>query len=167
MDYIQKSHAILDSISKSEMPLVIVESPFAGKTIEEQVLNKKYARLCIRDCLKYNEAAYASHLIYTQEGILDDNVPSERALGIQAGLLWGAKAQKTIVYTDLGISSGMQKGIDRAISEGRTIEHRSLGYIPSVSIAEIKLEEMRKEVEVYLKQEAILETPQVSFELGL
>ena len=104
------------------MRLVIVESPYAGD-IERNV---RYARACLRDCLLRGEAPLASHLLYTQPGVLRDDVPSERTLGISAGLAWGRWAQATIVYTDLGISPGMQKGIDAAEEAGRFVEMRRL-----------------------------------------
>lgn len=56
------------------MRLVIVESPFAGD-VEENI---KYARAAVRDCLMRGEAPIASHLLYTQEGILNDDIPEER-----------------------------------------------------------------------------------------
>ncbi len=101
------------------MKLVLVESPFAGDVKR----NKAYARAALRDCLKRGEAPYASHLLYTQPGVLDDNDPDERALGIQAGLEWGKCAALTVVYADLGISDGMRLGIERA---GRPVEVRRL-----------------------------------------
>lgn len=104
------------------MELVLLESPYAGD-IET---NLTYARKCMHDCFKRGEAPYASHLLYTQEHVLDDNIPEERMLGIEAGLVWGAKADKTVVYTDLGISSGMEYGIQNAIKAGRKIEYRSI-----------------------------------------
>ena len=104
------------------MILVLLESPYAGD-IEENLM---YARKCMHDCFKRGEAPYASHLLYTQEGVLNDNIPEERMLGIDAGLLWGEKADKTVVYTDLGISSGMEYGIQNAIKVGRRIEYRKI-----------------------------------------
>lgn len=67
-----------------------------------------------------------SHLLYTQEDVLDDTNPDERLMGIEAGLAWGPASEATVVYQDLGISSGMKKGIDRAREEGRPVEFRSL-----------------------------------------
>lgn len=104
------------------MRKVIIESPFAGN-VEE---NLAYLRACMRDCLMRGEAPFASHALYTQEGVLDDNKPDERKLGIDAGLHWGTMAEATVVYTDLGISKGMRYGIDHAKAAGRTIELRSL-----------------------------------------
>jgi hypothetical protein len=105
------------------MKLVILESPYAGD-IEANV---NYARDCVRDSLARGEAPIASHLLYTQPGILDDTNPGERQWGIGAGLAWGRVAQATVVYTDRGISPGMQYGITRADEDGRPIEYRRLG----------------------------------------
>ncbi len=102
--------------------LVILESPFAGD-VEK---NLEYARKCMRDCFLRGEYPFASHLLYTQDGILDDNNPEERKLGIGAGLSWGEHATKTVVYTDLGISEGMKQGIQLAKDYGRVVELRSL-----------------------------------------
>ncbi|MEY9493721.1 DUF7768 domain-containing protein [Bradyrhizobium elkanii] len=104
------------------MKLVIIESPFSGDVDR----NVEYARACVRNSLRRGEAPIASHLLYTQPGILRDDSPSERLWGIRAGLAWGAVADATIVYTDLGISSGMNEGIDHALKFGRLIERRSL-----------------------------------------
>lgn len=104
------------------MRLVIVESPYAGD-IEANV---EYARACVRDALARGEAPIASHLLYTQPGILRDEIDDERQWGIDAGLAWGSKADATVVYTDRGISTGMGYGINRATLEGRPIEYRSL-----------------------------------------
>lgn len=106
---------------------VIVETPFRGFTPEEQQANIKYARACAHDCLvNHNEAPFLSHLLYPQEGILNDAIPEERQLGIDAGLAWGSVAQTTVVYTDLGISEGMEYGIKDALKAGRHIEFRNL-----------------------------------------
>lgn len=104
------------------MTRVIIESPYAGDIDK----NIEYARRCIADSLSRGEAPFASHLLYTQPGILNDNIPEERRLGIEAGLLWGEMAEKTVVYIDLGISKGMQYGIDKALQSGRKIEYRKI-----------------------------------------
>lgn len=108
------------------MKLVLVESPFAGDVDR----NLRYLRAAMRDCLMRGEAPFASHALYTQPGVLDDGKPEERTLGIEAGLLWGAKADATVVYVDLGISPGMEQGIARANSEGRTVVYR---WLPGVT----------------------------------
>ncbi len=104
------------------MILVFLESPYTGDTER----NIRYARACMRDCLRRNESPFASHLLYTQEGVLDDTDPENRELGIAAAMDWAAKANKTVVYTDLGISQGMKYGVERAEQERRPVEYRTL-----------------------------------------
>lgn len=106
-----------------KMRLVIVESPFAG----DVEANIQYARRCVRDSLSRGEAPIASHLLYTQEGILDDDIPSERRWGIDAGLAWRDVAEASVVYVDRGISKGMEYGIAAAKAAGMPIEIRSIG----------------------------------------
>jgi hypothetical protein len=110
------------------MRLVIVESPYAGdaETIERNV---RYARAACADCLDRGEAPWASHLLYTQPGILRDEVPAERKIGIAAGLAWGAVAELSVVYLDLGVSRGMEEGIRHAVREGRRIDLRLLSFV--------------------------------------
>lgn len=112
------------------MRRVILESPYKGATTAEIARNVAYARACEHFIFTVmGDAPIASHLQYTQPGILRDGVPEERALGIEAGLLWGAQAEVTIVCTDLGITEGMKKGIERAEKEGRAVEYIALGEI--------------------------------------
>jgi len=107
------------------MRAVIVESPFAGNFIQRW-LNRRYARACLRDCLNRGEAPFASHLLYTQPGVLRDSDPIERTHGIAAGLSWGERADATVVYQDRGISAGMRAGIAAAEQRQRPVEYRSL-----------------------------------------
>ncbi len=104
------------------MRLVILESPYAG----DIKANIAYARAALRDCLLRGEAPIASHLLLTQEGVLDDAIPSERAQGINAGHAWMRTADVVAVYTDRGISEGMRAGIRSAQFYGVTVEYRSL-----------------------------------------
>lgn len=121
------------------MKLVLVESPFAGwgqTEIERKACeqaNTEYARRCMADCLKRGEAPYASHLLYTQDHVLDDDVPEERKLGIEAGLCWGAKAAKSVVYIDRGFTKGMAKGLRRTFDDGREFELRTHPLYTDVS----------------------------------
>ena len=102
---------------------MILESPFAGD-IQENII---YARACVRDSLLRGEAPIASHLLYTQEGVLDDSIPEERQHGIDAGLAWKSVAHGSVVYTDRGITKGMEYGIEQAVKQGIPVEFRSLG----------------------------------------
>lgn len=87
------------------MRRVVIESPYAGDITR----NVYYARLCILDSLRRGEAPIASHLLYTQPGILDDDNPEERQWGIDAGLAWVGVADAQVFYLDLGASHGMCK----------------------------------------------------------
>lgn len=109
------------------MRRVIMESPYNGPTEADIERNKAYARACVRDCLLRGESAIALHLLYTQPGILRDEVAEERALGIKAGLVWGEVAEATVCYIDRGISQGMAHGIEHARAAGRPVEYRYLG----------------------------------------
>lgn len=103
--------------------LVLVESPYAGDVRQ----NRAYARAAVRDCFRRGEFPFASHLLFTQAGILKDGNPDERDRGIRAGLAWGKHAAATVVYTDLGITSGMARGIADANGRGRLVCLRRLG----------------------------------------
>lgn len=103
---------------------VIIESPFKGRTPAEEAENIAYAKEAMRDSLYRGEAPFASHLLYPQ--MLDDADEDERRMGIEAGLRIGKLADRTVVYTDRGISPGMKQGIKRAEEEGRPVEYRSL-----------------------------------------
>jgi hypothetical protein len=102
---------------------VIVESPYAGDV--EQ--NEAYARRALHHSLVVRgEAPFASHLLYTQPGILDDLMPSERQHGIDAGLELAKRADLSAFYVDRGISRGMKYGLASAIANSRPVEVRSL-----------------------------------------
>ena len=116
--------------------LVIIESPYKGRTPEDLDRNKRYLRSCIRDCIDRSESPYASHRMLTDA--LDDDDPVERTLGIEAGLAWrqacvldGSKlvvASRVlpIFYLDLGWSFGMRLAKKCYDEEGITYEERKL-----------------------------------------
>ncbi len=105
------------------MKLVVVESPYAGK-VERNV---EYARRCLSDCLLRGEAPIASHLLYTQEGVLDDEIPEERTRGIAAGIHWANRADFVVFYTDWGWSPGMYKARDHYDNIGMSYTTRMIG----------------------------------------
>jgi hypothetical protein len=99
------------------MRLVVIESPYAGAHAGDQATverNLRYLRACMADCFARGEAPFASHGLYTQPGVLDDNDVAERERGIQAGFAWREVADATVVYNDLGIWRGMEYGIRAA-----------------------------------------------------
>ena len=105
------------------MKRVVIESPYKGAVS----VNEIYAELCMRDCLvNHNESPYASHLLYTRSFVLDDLVPEQRKLGIEAGFYWREVAEQTNFYVDLGITDGMNLAIDDCNEKGKNYTIRSL-----------------------------------------
>ncbi len=108
------------------MTRVIVESPYHGDTSVEIIDNIKYGRACLRDSLSRGEAPFASHLFYTQPGVLRDAVGEECWQGMEAGWAWMAAADLVVFYVDRGLSPGMKDGLDRALMLDLPIEFRRL-----------------------------------------
>jgi len=103
--------------------LVVIETPYAG----DVAANVEYARACMLDSLKRQEAPFLSHLLYPQPGILDDSAPDERELGMLAGFAWGDMADARVCYVDRGTSPGMARAIKRSEQLGQPVEYRTLG----------------------------------------
>lgn len=99
---------------------VIVESPFSGGKPEYIT----YAWDAMHDSLMRGESPFLSHLLYTQ--VLDDRKPSERELGMQAAFKWYAAADYVVVYEDMGITSGMEKGIGVALLSSVPVWYRKI-----------------------------------------
>lgn len=109
------------------MKRVVIESPYAAKTEDGILLNEAYGELCMHDCLvNFNESPYASHLLYTRPLVLRDEVPEDRKLGIQAGFFWRDVAEKTVFYTDLGMTDGMVEGLEDCKKKGKPYNIRRL-----------------------------------------
>ena len=104
------------------MKLVVIESPYAG----DVEANINYARACMADSLARGEAPIASHLLYTQPGILDDDTPAERDKGIAAGLAWARHAEMMVFYLDLGWSKGMEAAHEFAMYLRLPTEYRRI-----------------------------------------
>lgn len=105
---------------------VVIESPYAGKTEKDHEENVAYARRAMKDALTRGEAPLASHLLYTQPGILNDAVPNERQLGINAGLEWMRFANRVALYLDRGKSPGMKAAEEYARIIGVPVVERYL-----------------------------------------
>jgi hypothetical protein len=107
--------------------LAIIESPYSGD-IERNTL---YARRAMRDAIERGFAPFASHLLYTQPGVLDENEKAERELGINLGLVWAGKADIALFYLDYGTSSGMQAALDLYNDVGLTYSFCYIGVNPA------------------------------------
>lgn len=115
-----------------KMPLVIIESPFRATAERSQEQHECYLQHCLRDSISRGENPYASHLYLTR--VLNDDIPMERAFGIQAGWEWGKHADLVAVYGDLGISPGMSESIDFYAAAGKPIERRTIDKALVMSI---------------------------------
>lgn len=109
------------------MKRVIIESPYAagnGHTVAE---HEEYTRRCMADSLARGEAPFASHLVYTQPGVLDDTDPAQRYLGMKAGFAWMRFADLVAIYIDLGKSHGMKEGEAWALNMCIPVVTRHIG----------------------------------------
>ena len=82
---------------------------------EESARHARYLAACLRDCIRRGETPYASHGLLTLPGVLRDDVPEERELGIRAGFVMREAMHATVFYTDLGWSRGMRAGEEHAM----------------------------------------------------
>ena len=57
----------------------------------------------------------------------DAKLGGQRPARTRGGLAWRAVSQGTVVYTDRGISKGMEYGIKAAEEAGKDVEYRSIG----------------------------------------
>lgn len=117
--------ALNDMVRSAAQPLVIVESPYGSQERRTIYRNILYARACMADALSRGEAAYASHLLYTQ--VWNDLDERERNLGIEAGHRFLLPASYLAFYDDFGFSSGMLSAHAKAIALGKPFEVRKLG----------------------------------------
>jgi len=106
--------------------LVVIESPFRALTREDHERHVAYARACLADSLERGESPYASHLLLTQPGVLDDSDREQRLHGVRAGFAWRGVANITAVYVDLGISLGMTAGIRDSEAKGVPVDYRQI-----------------------------------------
>lgn len=104
-----------------KMKKIVIESPYSGN----RKINDLYLQNVIRHCLLVEGVAvYASHDAYTRA--LDDEIPEERRIGMEAGFEIGDLMDETWVFDDLGISGGMQTGIAKAMKSKRPVVYKKL-----------------------------------------
>jgi hypothetical protein len=107
------------------MPLVAIESPVRATETYTREQHYRYFQECVKDSLSRGELPYGSHWLAQ---ILDDDNPSERALGIHCGLSWSAKCDYAAIYCDLGQGAGMLDALKFYSQIGKRVERRTLGY---------------------------------------
>lgn len=103
---------------------VVVESPWRASQAYSTDQHRVYLMHCLADCVSRGEVPFASHLYLAE--VLNDDIPRERAFGIECGWFWGQHADQIAVYTDFGISPGMAQSIDHYEAIGKLVERRTL-----------------------------------------
>ncbi|MCE9635603.1 MAG: hypothetical protein K8T90_07855 [Planctomycetes bacterium] len=97
------------------MKRIFVCSPYRG----DVAANVEVARAACREVLRAGDAPFAPHLLYPD--LLDDDVPVERALGIDAGRRWLAMSHEVLVVGPL--SAGMREEIATAEALGIPVRY--------------------------------------------
>lgn len=93
---------------------VIIESPCAALPNSTWEDHQDYLADALRDSISRGEAPIASHGLFAFSNIFNDADAKQRRACMLAGHAWLNQAEAVIVYADLGISAGMQQGIDLA-----------------------------------------------------
>ena len=87
------------------MKIVVLCSPYRGKTPEDVAENLTYLNRCLRDSIERGEAPIASHKLYP--GALNDDLAEERALGMELQNFFIGCFETIVFYVDRGWSGGM------------------------------------------------------------
>ena len=97
------------------MKRIFVCSPYRG----DVAANVEVARAACREVLRAGDAPFAPHLLYPD--VLDDDVPAERTLGIEAGRRWLAMSHEVLVVGP--ITAGMREEIATAEALGIPVRY--------------------------------------------
>jgi len=109
---------------------ILVETPAVTATTVVPGRNVTYARRAMRDALERGEAPLMPDVLYLLSGVVDEDVPTDRALGLLAGYTWAAHAEAVVVYMDYGISPAVAEAVDNAKALGLEVEYRLIGVNP-------------------------------------
>lgn len=123
-------------------PIVIIESPYRGRTEADRLRHVAYAVAAVRDSIDRGELPIATHLYIASTNVLDDAHEGERAKGIGLGHFYRRHAKLTALYLDLGKTPGMDEAIQDAAEAGCPVETRSLPGWGRESIQRGKLPQM-------------------------
>ena len=97
------------------MKRIFLCSRYAGDTVRNESVAE---RLC-RRVMEAGHGPFAPHLLYPR--FLDDRDPAERELGIACGLAFMEVCDEVRVYTADGVSSGMERELERAYHLGKPV----------------------------------------------
>lgn len=105
--------------------LVLVETPFI-----DTVRTLAYLRDAMKDCLKRRESPLSAQAGLRLIGAL--NEVTERIQTTEAAMLWSLRADRIVVYADLGITPEMASVIRLARTNGQSVDYR---YLPAWACA--------------------------------
>ena len=108
-DYRQKQKQRFSNRNRKK---IYVASRFAGDTRASVLANTKAAIRYCRSVIEAGHMPVASHILYAASGMLKDNDPAERELGLLFGLALLGLCDEVWVFGD--ISPGMAKEIEEA-----------------------------------------------------
>jgi hypothetical protein len=117
--------------------VVVLESPYSG----DIPLHIVYGQRAMADARTRGEIVLMPHLLWTQHHLaphfyVDDwdekyEIPNGgRDVSLEQIKVLRERADKVIFYTDYGMSSGMQHGLDHCKAKGIPYETRSIGKDP-------------------------------------
>jgi hypothetical protein len=115
--FLRRHRESLARPSSAEWRPCVIESPYAGDTDEEVAANIRYLRAAMNWCLHNGYAPFASHGLYTQPGVLRDEVHGERHLGIDAGKAVGRLMPVRLVFAGAGVTPGMREVLDEPVGD--------------------------------------------------
>ena len=105
------------------MKRVFVCSAYRG----DVTANVEVARAACREVLRQGDAPFAPHLLYPD--VLDDDVPAERTLGMEAGRRWLAASHEVLVVGP--VTAGMREEIATAEALGIPVRYADPPAKPS------------------------------------
>lgn len=111
-------------LCRSSRRTVYIATPWRTAPGHDRQSRLDYVRRAVKDSLDRGESPVAPHLML--HGVLDDDRPSERQIGIDAGLAVLGAVERLVVYEDHGITEGMEAEIEAAREMGMPIEYRRL-----------------------------------------
>lgn len=111
----------MSDVTQSLALTVLIESPVEG----DYARNLRYLHAAMRDCFDRGEAPFSSFELYRK--VLNDRDAEERELGLARSFAIGKRMDTVAVYTDLGISDGMQRGIHLWLQLGLNVNYRKIG----------------------------------------
>ena len=121
-DFLEKNNikSKMPKVPVTQLTPVILEIP----TGSEERWSHEYFANVLNDCIKRDEAPLNLDKLF--DGILDRANVIHKSILDKMQESWSTIAQKTVVYTDLGITEYMLEGITDATAKGKEVEFRKL-----------------------------------------